>query len=548
MTDVLIINARIVDGTGNPWFYGDLAIAGRRIECIAPPGSIDRATAKSVIDASGHVVAPGFIDIQSHSIVPLLSDRRSLSKVTQGVTTEILGEAWTPAPVGGENTSAFGSMLDSRGEEFSRHWEAIGQTWTRFGHWLADYEERGVSVNVGSFLGGSTVRRYAMADRIGQPTDRELEAMRHVTAEAMKDGAFGVATALIYPPNAFAGTDELVEVMKVVAAYNGVHITHMRSESDAIEQGLAETIEIAVRTGVATEIYHLKAAGRANWRKMRTVIDRINEARARGLDITADMYPYDGAGTGLEACLPPWADQDGKLHEHIKDPEWRARILDEMEHPSGDWEALGHANGPAAVLLAQFSNPENKRFEGRTVADVAAELGLPWQETVLELLAREGRNVFCMYMVMSEENLKLQLQQPWIRFGTDAGGIDPDVDGNRGLVHPRAYGTYPRIMGRYVRECGWLTLEDAVRKASSAVADRLGLRDRGLLRGGMYADVIVFDPETIIDNATYLQPHQLSTGVRDVFVNGTAVLRGGEHTGAFPGIRVNGPGYEANHG
>jgi len=548
MTDVLITNARIVDGTGNPWFYGDVALAGNRIERIAPPGAIDRASAATVIDASGHVVAPGFIDIQSHSIVPFLSDRRSLSKVTQGVTTEILGEAWTPAPVGGENTSAFGSMLDSRGEDFSRHWEAIGQSWTRFGHWLADYEQRGVSVNVGSFLGGSTVRRYAMADRLGTPSETELQAMRDVTAGAMVDGAFGVATALIYPPNAFAGTDELVEVMKVVAGYNGVHITHMRSEGDAIEQGLAETIEIAERTGVATEIYHLKAAGRDNWPKMRLVIDRINDARCCGIDVTADMYPYDGAGTGLEACLPPWADEDGKLHEHIRDPGRRARILEEMRHPGGDWEALGHANGPEAVLLAQFTNPEHKRFEGRTVADVAAELGLPWQETILELLEREGRNVFCMYMVMSEENLKLQFQQPWIRFGTDAGGIDPEVDGKRGLVHPRAYGTYPRIMGRYVRECGWLTLEDAVRKASSAVADRLGLRDRGLLRDGMYADVIVFDPETIIDNATYLQPHQLSTGVRDVFVNGTAVLRDGVHTGAYPGMRVNGPGYEANHG
>ncbi|HYI25673.1 MAG TPA: amidohydrolase family protein, partial [Thermomicrobiales bacterium] len=482
MTDVLIVNGRVVDGTGNPWFHADVAITGDRIERIAPPGTIDRAGAGTVIDASGQVVAPGFIDIQSHSIIPFLSDARSLSKITQGVTSEILGEAWTPAPVGGENTSAFGTILRARGAAFAREWEERGDRWARFDDWLADQAARGASVNFGSFIGGSTVRRYAMADRVGDPSPAELEAMRRVTRDAMEDGAFGVATALIYPPNAFSGTDELVAVMEVVAEYNGVHITHMRSEGDRILEGLAETIEIAGRTGVATEIYHLKAAGRDNWPAMDTVIAQIDAARASGLDITADMYPYDGAGTGLEACLPPWADEGGNIQEHIRNPEMRAKILAEMMNPSGDWESLGAANGPEAVLLAQFTRPGNKHFEGRTLADVAHELGLPWQEAAIELLVRDGHNIFCMYMMMSEDNLRKQFAQPWIRFGTDAGGIDPAVDGKRGLVHPRAYGTYPRIMGRYVRERGWLTLEDAVRKASSAVADRLGLRDRGLLR------------------------------------------------------------------
>jgi dihydroorotase/N-acyl-D-amino-acid deacylase len=331
--------------------------------------------------------------------------------------------------------------------------------------------------------------------------------------------------------------------MKVVARYNGVHITHIRSEGDKIYEGLDECLEIAERSGVASEIYHLKAAGRANWPKMQVVIGRIAEARARGLDVAADMYPYDGAGTGLEACLPPWADEDGKLQEHIRNPEKRAAILAEMRNPSGYWEAMGNMNGPEAVLLAQFTRPENKRFQGRTVADVAVELGLPWEETILELLERDGGNIFCMYMMMSEDNLRLQFQQPWIKFGTDAGGIDPATDAARGLVHPRAYGTYTRILGRYVRENGWMTLEDAVRKASSAVADRLGLRDRGLLREGMFADVIVFNPDTVIDHATYTDPHRLSEGIRDVFVNGTAVVQDGVHTNAFPGMRVNGPGY-----
>ncbi len=545
MTDVLIVNARIVDGTGNPWFYGDVALSGKRIERIAPPGAIDRATASSVIDAAGHVVCPGFIDIQSHSIIPWLTDRRSVSKVTQGITTEILGEGWTPAPIGGENLSAFGGTLLAKGEDFSDEWETRGKGWTRFADWLRDIESRTVSVNFGSFLGGSTVRRYGMADRIGDASPDEIALMRQVTDEAMLDGAFGVATALIYPPNAFSTTEELVATMEVVARHNGVHITHIRSEGDHIMDGLDECLEIAERTGVATEIYHLKAAGRANWTKMTEVIERITEARARGLDVGADMYPYDGAGTGLEACLPPWADEDGRLQEHIRDPQKREAILAEMRNPSGDWEAMGNVNGPESVLLAQFQEPANKRFQGHTVADVAEELGLPWPETILELLQREGRNIFCMYMMMSEDNLRLQFAQPWIKFGTDAGGIDPERDAARGLVHPRAYGTYTRILGRYVREAGWLTLEDAVRKASSAVADRLGLRDRGLLREGMYADVVIFDPETVIDRATYTDPHHLSEGIRDVFVNGTAVVRDGLHTNASPGMRLNGPGHVA---
>jgi N-acyl-D-amino-acid deacylase len=332
-------------------------------------------------------------------------------------------------------------------------------------------------------------------------------------------------------------------VMEVVHQYRGVHITHIRSEGTKIFEGLDEALEIAERSGVATEIYHLKAAGRSNWPKMAEVIERITAARARGIDIAADMYPYDGAGTGLEACLPPWADEDGRIQENIRDPKMREAILAEMRNPSGDWEDLGSINGPEAVLLAQFNKPENRQFQGKTLAEAAVMLGLPWEEAALELLIREESNVFCMYMMMSEDNLRIQFQQPWMKFGTDAGGVDPEVAAKKGLIHPRAYGTYPRILGKYVRENGWMTLEDAVRKASSAVADRLGLRDRGLLRDGMVADVVVFDPETVGDRATYTDPHHLSVGIRDVFVNGAAVLRDGEHTGATPGQRVNGPGF-----
>jgi N-acyl-D-amino-acid deacylase len=549
MTDVLITGARVVDGTGNPWLYADVTLDGEHIADIAPPGTVDRGDIGTVIEAEGMICCPGFIDIQSHSIVPFLSDRRSVSKVTQGVTTEILGEGWTPAPFGGKIDSPFSISLVHRVDEDQYdYWDTLGRTWTRFGHWLADLESRGVSVNVGSFLGGGTLRKYGMGEHLDEPDDHALDLMRRATRESMEDGAFGVATALIYPPGSFAGTDELVEVMRVVAEHHGVHITHIRSEGDDIYEGLAEAIEIAERSGVSTEIYHLKAAGRDNWPKMGTVIDRITAARARGLDIGADMYPYDGSGTGLAACLPPWASAEGRRYDNLRDPEMRAKIVEEMRHPTEKWENLGARSGPDHVLLAEFSKPENKRYQGRLLSDVADELGMEWNEAICHLLDSEGNDIFTMYLMMSEDNLEQQFQQEWMKFGTDAGGIDPVTDAERGLVHPRAYGTYPRILGRYVRERRYMSWEDAIRKCSSAVADRLGLRDRGLLRAGMYADVVVFDPETVIDKATYTDPHHLSVGIRDVFVNGTAVLRDGEHTGALPGKRVNGPGFKAGAG
>jgi len=548
MSSVLITGARVIDGTGNPWIHADVVLDGERIADIAPPGAVDRSSVHTVVDADGMICCPGFIDIQSHSIVPFLTDRRSVSKVTQGVTTEILGEGWTPAPFGGEIDAPFTISLVHRLEENYDYWDKLGRTWTRFGQWLADLQDRGVSVNIGSFLGGGSLRKYGMGERMGEPNEHELDLMRKATRESMEDGAFGIATALIYPPGAYAGTDELVEVMKVVAGHNGVHITHIRSEGDEIYEGLDEAIDIAERSGVATEIYHLKAAGRENWPRMATVIERITEARNRGLDIGADMYPYDGSGTGLAACLPPWASADGKRYQNLRNPEMRTKILEEMRNPNGHWENLGARSGPDHVLLAEFGKPEHKKFQGRFLDDVAAELGLDWHEAIVHLLDSEGQDIFTMYLMISEDNLKRQFQQEWIKFGTDAGGVDPAWAVEKGLVHPRAYGTYPRILGHYVREKGYMSWEDAIRKASSAVADRLGLRDRGLLRAGMCADVVVFDPETVIDRATYTDPHHLSVGIRDVFVNGTAVLRDGEHTGELPGKRVNGPGYRHDVG
>lgn len=545
MVDVertIIVGGRIVDGTGNPWIYGDVVLEGQQVASVTPPGMASQRGAR-VIDAAGMVVCPGFIDIQSHSIVPFMQDRRALSKVTQGVTTEIMGEAWTPAPFGGKIADPFRDTFPTMESDRER-WIELGKSWTRFGDWLRWLETEGVSVNVGSFVGDGTVREWGMGLALGPASDDAMAAMAAMVAACMEDGAFGLATALIYPPGCFASTNELVALCEVVAKYRGVHITHMRSEESRIMQGLAETLEIARRSGVATEIYHLKAAGKANWPKMREVITNINAARAEGIDVTADMYPYVAAGTGLASCLPPWAEADGQLWENLRNPETRARIRAEMEQPSSEWENLGASAGPEGVILAGVRLPEHLPYRGKSLAYAAEQRGQSWNDTVLDLLAAERQNIFCFYFEMSDDNLRLQMQQPWMKFSTDAGGVDPEKLSSGGLLHPRAFGTYTRVLGHYVREEGVLPLEDAIRKMSSAVADRLSLRDRGLLRAGMFADVVVLDPNTVTDHATFSDPHQLSSGVRDVWVNGVRVLADGAHTGAHPGAWVKGPGYK----
>ncbi|MGH2616978.1 MAG: N-acyl-D-amino-acid deacylase family protein [Thermomicrobiales bacterium] len=539
--DVLITGARVVDGTGNPWFYGDIVFDGDRIADVTPRGRIDVATAREVVHAEGMIVCPGFIDIQSHSIVPFLTDRRSLSKVTQGVTTEIMGEAWTPAPFGGRMTQPFPEeLLFYRFGAAMDEWNERARGWSRFGDWLQDLERRGISVNVGSFIGGSTVREFAMGYDLGAPVATELATMRDVLAGAMEDGAFGLATALIYPPGAFAATEELVALCEVVAAHQGVHITHVRSEGDLLLESIDEAITIAARSGASTEIYHLKAIGTRNWGKMPQAIARIEAARAADLDVTADMYPYEASATSLASRLPPWASAGGRLYEHLRDAGMLARIGEAMRHPSDEWEPL--AVGPEQVLVAGLMRDEHAAYRGRSLAEIADDRDQDWVDALLDLLAAEGQPIFAVYFQMSEDNLALQMQQPWVSFATDAGGMDPAGARREGLQHPRAYGTYPRILGRYVRERGTLSMEDAIRKMSSAVADRLFLRDRGLLRRGMFADVVVFDPDVIADRATYLDPHQFSVGVREVWVNGTRVLRGGTHTGAMPGRRIAGRG------
>ena len=460
-------------------------------------------------------------------------DGRSLSKITQGVTTEIMGEGWTPAPVIGNVEHKF-----LRRHPMSRYipeWLERMKGWSRFGDWLDATGKSGTSVNIGAFLGGGVLRMVAMGMEMRAPCDDELATMQRVMAEAMDDGAFGVSAALIYPPSAFTTTDELVAICKVVAAHRGLYITHLRSEADQLLEGLEEAIDIGRRADLPVEIYHLKAAGRRNWHKAAEAIACIERARVSGVDITADLYPYTAAGTGLAAVLPPAASAGNKFFENLRDPVARAEIRAEALNPQGGWEAMAELCGAEGVMPVGLHAEENRPYVGKTLAEIAAARDQLWVDAVIDLFLSEERRINAFYFMIDEKNIALQLQQPWITVGTDAGGLDPAWATEMGPYHPRAYGSYPRILGKFVRERQVIQLEDAVRKMSGAVAQRLGIRNRGMLREGMQADVIIFDPATIRDRATFSDPHHLSVGVRDVWVNGGRVLADGAHTGAMPG-------------
>ncbi|MEK6688706.1 MAG: D-aminoacylase [Gemmatimonadota bacterium] len=525
--DLVIEGGRVVDGTGSAWFYGDLAVRGGRIVAITPPGRLRAVSATERLDATGLVVSPGFIDIQSHSRDALLDgDGRLVSKITQGITTEIMGEAGTNAP---QNARTGGSG----GHDFTGP--------RGFDRWLQAMQSNGASTNFGSFVGATTVRMYAKGMAQGPATPAELDTMRTVVRNAMEDGAFGLGSALIYPPANYVRTEELIELARAMAPYGGLYITHMRSEADTWLEAIDEALRIGREGGVPVEIFHLKAGGRRNWSKAPAAIAKIDSARAAGQDVQADMYLYIAGGTGLDACLPPWAAADGKLFSNLQDPATRIRIRAEMDREQQEWENLCQLATPEGVLVLGLLRPETKSLAGKRLAEIAAIQGKPWQETIMDLLLAERQRIGTIYFMMTEENVRLQLQQPWIKFGTDAGGVDPDS--TTALVHPRTYGNFTRLLGKYVREERVIPLEDAIRKATSAVATRLSIMDRGVLRPGMWADIVVFDPATIADRATFEAPHQLSVGVREVFVNGVAVVRATRPTGAKPGKTVRGPGW-----
>jgi len=528
--DYLIAGGKLVDGTGNAWRWADVAVADDRIVEIGAPGTLDPGFARRVIDARGLVVAPGFVDLNGQSDEVLLSDGSAVSKLYMGVTTEIMGESNTPAPWKAYNEGV-PDPADTVAVRRSREWD-------RFGGWLEEIERGGVAVNVASFIGGTTVRRYAMGFREGDPSGPELDTMRAVTARAMEDGALGVATALIYPPGAYAGIDELVEISRIVASYGGVYISHIRSESYDLMGAIEEAVEIGRLASVPIELYHLKAAGRDNWGRLEAAIARIDAARAEGVDIQAAIYPYTAASTSLQACLPPWASADGQLRENLRDPSARARIVADMTGPPGNYENWCALATPEGAMIVGVS-AENRDLVGATLADLAEQRGRPWAEAVIDLLVEEG-NASMVYFAMSDENVRRKLRVPWIKIGSDAGARNPARVS--GMTHPRTYGTYPRILGQYVREEGVIPLEDAIRKMTSAVTDRVGLESRGLVREGYFADLVVFDEERIGEVTTYTDPHRLSEGVVHVLVNGVPVMQDGTLTSERPGRFLRGPG------
>jgi len=534
--DVLIRGGTVYDGSGTPPRRADVGIRGDRIEAV---GDLAGATGRVVLDATGLAVAPGFVNMLSWTTDDLLADPRSQSDLRQGVTTEIFGE--------GESYGPWSEPMKVRRRAMQADFR-YEITWTTLAEFLRLLDRRGVAPNVASFVGTGTIREHVVGLDDGRPTPAQLDAMRELVRRAMEEGALGIGSSLIYAPDTFHSPEDLIELAKVAARYRGRYITHMRSEGDQLLEAVDETIRVAREAGIPTEIYHLKAAGEANWPKLARVIAKIEAARQEGLKVTADMYTYTAGATGFDACLPPWSREGGwgRTFERIRDGQTRARILGEMRSPGGGWENLCRlAGSPERIRLVAFRNEALKPLTGKTLAEVAAARGRSPEDTVLDLVVEDESRIGVVFFLMSEDNVRRQIRLPWVSFGSDAGSMAPEGVFLKSSVHPRAYGNFARLLGRYVRDEGLVPLEEAVRRLTSFPADNLGLDRRGRLVPGHFADVVVFDPATVADRATYESPHQYAAGVRDVLVNGVPVLRHGEHTGALPGRALWGPGRAA---
>lgn len=532
---VLIRNGTIYDGSGHPPVKGDLAINRQTIAAI---GSLTNDHGKTELDAQGLAVAPGFINMLSWATESLIQDGRSQSDLRQGVTLEVFGEGSSMGPL---KAAMKKEMREQQGDI------KYDISWTTLAEYLDYLVKRGVSCNVASFIGATTVRVHEIGYADRPPTPAELKRMKELVRKAMEDGALGVGSSLIYAPAFYAKTDELIELCKVAAPYQGMYISHIRSEGNRLLEAADEFLRIAREANIPAEIYHLKAAGRSNWDKLDPLLQKIDGARAQGLHITADMYTYVAAATGLDASMPPWV-QEGGLNAWIKrlqDPATRERVKREMSTPTDQWENLYLAAGsPTHVLLVGFKNPKLKPLTGKNLAEVAEMRGKSPEETAMDLVIEDHGRVDTIYFVMSEDNVRRQLKQPWVSFGSDEGSLALEGVFLKSNPHPRAYGNVARLLGKYVRDEHVIPLEEAVRRLSSLPAENLKLDRRGALKVGWFADVVVFDPGTIADHATFEKPHQYATGVRHVFVNGTQVIKDGEHTGAKPGQVVKGPGWK----
>ncbi len=537
--DLILRRGTIYDGSGTAPYRGDVAVQGDRIAAL---GTLDNARGKVEIDVDGLAVAPGFINMLSWAVESVIHDPRSQSDIRQGVTLEIMGEGFSMGPLSPAMKAArTRGILGNKDIEYEVEWTTLGE-------YLEYLERRGVATNVASFVGSSTVRIHVIGYDDRPPTPAELDQMCELVRLSMREGAVGLSSALIYPPASYAKTDELIALARAAAEYDGMYISHLRSEGWFFLEALEEFFTIQRETGIRAEIYHLKAAGVPNWPKMDEVIRRVEAARAEGRPITADMYMYPAGGTGLDAVIPPWAHDGGEaaLLARLKDPETRAKIKEAMNANTHDWENMWlEAGSPDNILLAGFSTAALKPLTGKTLAEVAAMRRTPPEDTAIDLLVEDQGRIFAMYFTMSEDNIRKQVQLPWVSFCSDAESMAPEGAFIKSNPHPRAYGNFSRLLGRYVREAGLVPLEEAVRRLTSFPAANLKIKERGSLTPGYFADVVAFDPATIIDHATFAQPHQYATGMVHVFVNGTQVLKDGEHTGALPGRVVRGPGYGA---
>jgi N-acyl-D-amino-acid deacylase len=534
--DIVIANGRVIDGTGSPWYLADVGIRAGRIAAIGRLGS---APATRRIDAAGRVVAPGFIDMLGQSELTILVDPRLPSKIFQGITTEITGEGGSAAPLAGHARSELQPTLDQLG---------IQAEWSDFAGYFGRLERQGIGINLASYVGATSVRSIVIGGDNRAPSAEELARMRHLVDEAMEQGAIGVSSSLEYAPAPYASTEELIALAREAARYGGIYATHMRSEGDAIATALDETFRIGREAGIPVEIWHLKVAGKSNWGRMADVVARINAARAAGVDVAADTYAYTAWFNDMSAFVPPWAHDGGtaKLLERLKDPAMRERIRRDMLTPSTEWDnEWSEIESPASILVGVVKNPALRALQGKTIQEIAAARGKDPIDTLLDVLVEDGAQTGCAVFGMNEADVALALVQPWTSVNNDSSGTATEGVLGAQHPHPRAYGTFPRILRKYVREEHKLTLEDAIRKFSALPAGRLRLADRGLIKLGMWADVVVFDPETITDRATFSDPNQLSSGMQWVLVNGLPVIDGGQATGARPGKVLRGPGYRA---
>jgi len=531
--DVIIKNGAVYDGSGGEAQHVDLAIRGDR---IAGVGDYKNAKAKTVIDARGLAVAPGFINMLSWSTESLIQDGRSQSEIREGVTTEIMGEGESMGPL---NEELKKRMLREQSDiKFDIKWNTLAE-------YLQYLEKRGISCNVASFIGAATIRENVIGFEDKVPTAEQLDQMRELVRKEMEAGALGIGTALIYPPAFYSKTDELIELCKVAAKYKGKYISHMRSEGNQLLEAFDELLRISREAGIPAEVYHIKAAGEKNWGKIDKLLSQIEAAQKEGLNVRANMYTYTAAGTGLDACLPPWTEEGGypALFKRLRDPATREKIAAEVKIDSDKWENLYiGAGSPDNILLVAFKSEKLKPLTGKTLATVAKMRGKDPITTIMDLIAEDESRIGTIYLVMSEENVKKEIAKPWISFCSDEASQAPEGVFLKSNPHPRAYGSFVRVLGKYVRDEKVITLPEAIRRLSAFPATNLGLDHRGMLKEGMFADVVAFDPATITDHATFEKPHQYATGVKHVFVNGVQVIKDGEHTGAKPGRALWGPG------